>query len=143
MISSNMAGVLGVKLEGTEKINKALAIIGGNDLGMVEYAGIATGVKMLRGAMVRAAKGRIKLEVSQKFSKKTQNMSTNVGLGARGYSAKVARPHGKYLEFGTPYIEANHKIENAYKRVQPRLLTSMARAARRRLYTLAEKARKG
>lgn len=143
MINKNLAGVRGVSVEGTEKVMRALAVIGGSDLRIVEYAGIKTGVSMLRGAMVRASKGRTKLEVNQKLLKGNRNLSSDVGLGARPYSHMVARPHGKYLEFGTPYIPARHKLEKAYNRVTPRLMASMAKACRRRLYTLAEKARKG
>lgn len=97
------------------------------------------GLKVLRKAAIKASPGLVKLEYGQKLISSGTGAAGIVGLGVGGYKSRVKRPHGMYLENGTPYIAARHFASSAFASAMPKARQRMISMARFRIDKASKK----
>ena len=96
----------------------------------VARSAVSAGMKTLMKAAIKASPGKVKLEYGQR---PTSDTSGIVGMGVGGYKSRVKRPHGMYLENGTPYIAARHFASSAFASAMPKARQRMISMARFRI----------
>ena len=97
------------------------------------------GLKVLRKAAIKASPGLVKLEYGQKLISSGTGAAGIVGLGVGGYRTSLKRPHGIYLEEGTPYVSARHFARKAFMEAMPKARQRMISMARFRIDKASKK----
>lgn len=133
-----------VTSEGDKQLAELLAVLGSQKTvkGMC-FTAIAAGLNTLRWAAVKESPGLVKREWGIVLSDRGNGAVGYAGLGTGGYRASVERPHGKYLEFGTPYIPARHFGQTAMLAAVPKAAAAMRRAIVKRVNKLANHSNQG
>lgn len=102
----------------------------------VARSAVRAGLETLRKAAIKASPGLVKLEYGQRLTSDTSGI---VGMGVGGYKSRVKRPHGMYLENGTPYISARHFASSAFAAAMPKARQRMISMARFRIDKATQK----
>ena len=131
--------MISMSIEGGSELSALLATLEETAAASVSRAAVSAAIKVMRNEAVKASPGRVKLEHGTAILRRGQQVVGITGLGIGGYRAKVKRPHGKYLELGTPYIDARHFLANAYRSAMPKAQAAMFRAAKRRIERIIER----
>ena len=127
-----------LRTTGVEQVAKTLELIADEET-QAALATARAALKVLRNAGVKASPGRVKLEWGTRVTKRGPDVVGMTGLGVGGYRAKVKRPHGRYLNDGTPYIAARHFVERAFEQARTRAMNAAKRVAKRKLQSIVDK----
>lgn len=130
----------GMQTIGLERLERKLSTLASQETAQdIAYAAVSKGIRVIRNAGVSASPGRVKLEWGTQVAKTGAGATAITGLGIGGYKSKVLRPHGHYLEYGTPYIPARYFAHTAFNEARPKALMVMKSVARARIRLIAEK----
>lgn len=131
--------MIDMAITGDKELAAMLATLEESAAVSVARASVSAAITVMRNEAVKASPGRVKLEHGSKVFTRGKQVVGVTGLGVGGYRGKVARPHGKYLEQGTPYINARHFLATAYRGAMSQAKAAMIRAAKRRIVKLIER----
>lgn len=132
--------IAGIEIDGGDELEAMLSKLSDREFAAsVARSAVRSGMKVLRKAAIRASPGLVKLEYSQKLLSRTAQATGLVGLGANGYRASLKRPHGIYLELGTPYIAARGFARSAFSQASPKARARMIAVAKFRIEKAIEK----